>query len=79
MKWRRWIRGGAKKKGKIGRWLNRCCRKIKLDPDLEIGDVGEVLDNSAAWHKLSVRPRRKHADPRARNVSRSPSDTNFQR
>lgn len=54
-------------------------KKIKLDPDLEIGDVGEVLDNSAAWHKLSVRPRRKHADPRSRNVSRSPSDTNFQR
>ncbi|XP_031365474.1 obscurin isoform X3 [Apis dorsata] len=54
-------------------------KKIKLDPDLEIGDVGEVLDNSAAWHKLSVRPRRKHADPRARNVSRSPSDTNLQR
>ncbi|XP_053986004.1 obscurin isoform X2 [Hylaeus volcanicus] len=54
-------------------------KKIKLDPDLEIGQVGDVLDNSAAWHKLSVRPRRKHADPRARNIARSSSDTSLQR
>nr|XP_031831778.1 obscurin isoform X2 [Nomia melanderi] len=54
-------------------------KKIKLDPDLDIGEIGDVLDNSAAWHRLSVRPRRKHADPRARSVSRSSSDTSLQR
>ncbi|OAD62661.1 Muscle M-line assembly protein unc-89 [Eufriesea mexicana] len=54
-------------------------KKIKLDPDLEIGEIGEILDNSAAWHKLSVRPRRKYADPRARHIPRSDSDSSFQR
>ncbi|KZC06585.1 Muscle M-line assembly protein unc-89 [Dufourea novaeangliae] len=54
-------------------------KKIKLDPELEIGEIGDVLDNSAAWHKLSVRPRRKHGDPRARSISRSSSDTSLQR
>ncbi|XP_078034638.1 obscurin isoform X5 [Augochlora pura] len=54
-------------------------KKIKLDPDLEIGEIGDVLDNSAAWHKLSVRPRRKHADPRSKGVSRSSSEVSLQR
>ncbi|XP_050487386.1 obscurin isoform X6 [Bombus huntii] len=55
-------------------------KKIKLDPDLEIGgEIGEMLDNSAAWHKLSVRPRRKYADPRARSIPRFSSDSSFQR
>lgn len=40
---------------------------MKSDPDLEVGgEVGVRLDNSAAKHKLSIRPRRNHADPRAR-------------
>ncbi|XP_076666422.1 obscurin isoform X4 [Andrena cerasifolii] len=54
-------------------------KKMKLDPDLEIGEIGDTLDNSAAWHKLSVRPRRKHADPRARSISRSSSDNSIHR
>ncbi|XP_043515961.1 obscurin isoform X6 [Frieseomelitta varia] len=55
-------------------------KKIKLDPDLEIGgEVAETLDNSAAWHKLSVRPRRKYADPRARSIPRSSSDSSIPR
>ncbi|XP_060826020.1 obscurin isoform X7 [Bombus pascuorum] len=55
-------------------------KKIKLDPDLEIGgEIGEMLDNSAAWHKLSVRPRRKYADPRARSIPRFSSDNSLQR
>nr|XP_012153983.1 PREDICTED: muscle M-line assembly protein unc-89-like isoform X1 [Megachile rotundata] len=53
-------------------------KKIKLDPELEIGEI-ETLDNSAAWHKLSVRPRRKYADSRARSLPRSSSDGNLQR
>ncbi|XP_026827528.1 obscurin isoform X4 [Ooceraea biroi] len=54
-------------------------KKARMDPDLEI-EVGDILDNSAAKHKLSVRPRRNHADPRAR--SRSPnidSDSSLRR
>lgn len=49
-----------------------------MDPELEIGEVGACLDSSAARHKLSVRPRRKHGDPRAR-ITRSSSDSNLQR
>ncbi|XP_012537087.1 obscurin isoform X3 [Monomorium pharaonis] len=45
-------------------------KKAKMDPDLEI-EVGDILDNSAAKHKLSIRPRRNHTDPRVR---RSPSN-----
>lgn len=37
-----------------------------MDPDLEL-EVGGILDNSAARHKLSIRPRRNYADPRARS------------
>ncbi|XP_043255290.1 obscurin-like isoform X3 [Colletes gigas] len=55
-------------------------KKIKLDPDLDVGgEIADMLDNAAAWHKLSVRPRRKHADPRARNIARSSSDTSLLR
>nr|XP_046471266.1 obscurin isoform X7 [Neodiprion pinetum] len=44
-------------------------KKMKSDPDLEVGgEVGVPLDNSAAKHKLAVRPRRKHTDPRARSA-----------
>ncbi|XP_046753437.1 obscurin isoform X5 [Diprion similis] len=44
-------------------------KKMKSDPDLEVGgEVGVPLDNSAAKHKLAVRPRRKHIDPRARSA-----------
>lgn len=54
-------------------------RKLKLDPELEVGEVSDRLDSSAAKHKLSVRPRKKYADPRARNISRSSSDSNINR
>ncbi|XP_017890129.1 obscurin isoform X5 [Ceratina calcarata] len=55
-------------------------KKIKLDPDLEIGEIEDTLDNSAAWHKLSVRPRRKYTGSRARTtIPRSASDTSLQR
>ncbi|XP_024939523.1 obscurin isoform X4 [Cephus cinctus] len=48
-------------------------KKAKTDPELDVGEVGDRLDNSAARHKLSVRPRRNHADSRTRNISRSSS------
>ncbi|XP_072755043.1 protein Obscurin isoform X6 [Anoplolepis gracilipes] len=53
-------------------------KKAKMDPDLEV-EVGDILDNSAAKHKLSIRPRRNHADPRARNSSGIESDLSLQR
>lgn len=49
-----------------------------MDPDLEI-EIGDILDNSAAKHKLSVRPRRNHADPRARSSSSVDSDSSLER
>ncbi|PSN33347.1 hypothetical protein C0J52_16399 [Blattella germanica] len=40
-------------------------KRMKLDPELDVGTDGmALLDSSAAKHKLAVRPRRKHADPR---------------
>ncbi|KAK0094450.1 hypothetical protein PV326_010858, partial [Microctonus aethiopoides] len=54
-------------------------KRSRMDPELDIGDVGARLDNSAARHKLSIRPRRKHEDPRARAITRSNSDSNLQR
>ncbi|KAJ9600692.1 hypothetical protein L9F63_026170, partial [Diploptera punctata] len=40
-------------------------QRLKLDPDLDLGtDSTALLDNSAAKHKLSIRPRKKHADSR---------------
>ncbi|XP_051165305.1 obscurin isoform X5 [Leptopilina boulardi] len=54
-------------------------KKLKLDPELEVGEVSDRLDSSAAKHKLSVRPRKKYADPRARNISRSSSDSDINR
>nr|CAD7409926.1 unnamed protein product [Timema cristinae] len=41
--------------------------RLRLDPDLDLGDLSSLLDNSAARHKLSVRPRRKHTDSRQRD------------
>lgn len=38
-------------------------RKVKLDPDLDAVS-GELLDTAAARHKLSVKPRRRHASSR---------------
>lgn len=49
-----------------------CYRRAKLDPDLD-SVSGELLDNAAAKHKLSVKPRRTHASSR-----HSPSRTNLQ-
>ncbi|XP_011159693.1 obscurin isoform X7 [Solenopsis invicta] len=54
-------------------------KKARMDPDLEV-EVGDILDNSAAKHKLSIRPRRNHADPRARRSPSSvDSDSSLQR
>ncbi|KAL0112250.1 hypothetical protein PUN28_011952 [Cardiocondyla obscurior] len=53
-------------------------KKAKLDPDLQV-QVGDILDNSAAKHKLSIRPRRNHADPRARGSPSVDSDSSLQR
>ncbi|XP_069669104.1 obscurin isoform X4 [Periplaneta americana] len=57
-------------------------KRIRLDPDLDV-DVPGLLDSTAARHKLSVRPRRKHADPRqpqpsARWLVRAFDDPNLQ-
>ena len=52
---------------------------MKIDPELEVGEVSDRLDSSAARHKLSIRPRRKYVDPRARSISRSSSDSNINR
>ncbi|KAK9877930.1 hypothetical protein WA026_020153 [Henosepilachna vigintioctopunctata] len=38
-------------------------KKLKLDPDLEVG-VTDILSTSSARHKLSVKPRRKHTSSR---------------
>ncbi|XP_018567720.1 obscurin isoform X4 [Anoplophora glabripennis] len=38
-------------------------KRIKLDPDLDAVSA-ELLDNSAARHKLSVKPKRRHASSR---------------
>jgi hypothetical protein len=43
--------------------LNLYCRKPKLDPELD-AVTGQTLDNSAARHKLSVKPRRTHLSSR---------------
>ncbi|KYN01946.1 Muscle M-line assembly protein unc-89 [Cyphomyrmex costatus] len=53
-------------------------KKARIDPDLEI-EVGDILDNSAAKHKLSIRPRRNHTDPRARSSPSVDSDSSLQR
>ncbi|XP_018359776.1 PREDICTED: muscle M-line assembly protein unc-89 isoform X3 [Trachymyrmex cornetzi] len=53
-------------------------KKARIDPDLEV-EVGDILDNSAAKHKLSIRPRRNHADPRARTSPSVDSDSSLQR
>jgi hypothetical protein len=57
---------------------SRCCRKARIDPDLEV-EIGDILDNSAAKHKLSIRPRRNHADPRARSSPSIDSDLSLER
>ncbi|XP_014485518.1 PREDICTED: muscle M-line assembly protein unc-89-like isoform X3 [Dinoponera quadriceps] len=43
-------------------------KRARMDPDLEV-EVGDILDNSAAKHKLAIRPRRNYTDPRARGDS----------
>ncbi|XP_067207809.1 obscurin isoform X2 [Linepithema humile] len=53
-------------------------KKARMDPDLEV-EIGDILDNSAAKHKLSIRPRRNHADPRARSSSSIDSDSSLER
>ncbi|XP_063991065.1 obscurin isoform X7 [Diachasmimorpha longicaudata] len=54
-------------------------KRARMDPDLEIGEIGACLDSSAARHRISVRPKRRHIDSRARGVIRSNSDSNIQR
>ncbi|KAF5286087.1 hypothetical protein FQA39_LY16433 [Lamprigera yunnana] len=44
---------------------NKSAKRIKLDPNLDnIGKGEKILDNSAAKHKLSVKPLRKHLSSR---------------
>ncbi|XP_034942777.1 obscurin isoform X3 [Chelonus insularis] len=54
-------------------------KKPKMDPDLEVGEIGACLDSSAARHKISVRPKRRYTDPRYRVIKRSNSDSDLQR
>ncbi|XP_025153244.1 obscurin isoform X6 [Harpegnathos saltator] len=49
-------------------------KRARMDPDLEV-EVGGILDNSAAKHKLAIRPRRNYADPRARGASGADSES----
>ncbi|XP_043277221.1 obscurin isoform X7 [Venturia canescens] len=60
-------------------YLHDSTKKLKMDADLEVGHIGERLDNSAAKHKLSIRPRRKYVDPRSRLITRSNSDSDIHR
>lgn len=39
-------------------------RRPRLDPELDTVDTSDLLDNSAAKHKLAVRPRKTHAHPK---------------
>lgn len=53
---------------------NQSCRsrRARLDPELDDllrTSVASLLDNSAAKHKLAVRPRKKHSDARHRDVA----------
>ncbi|XP_044758879.1 obscurin isoform X8 [Coccinella septempunctata] len=41
----------------------QAAKRLKLDPELEVGAT-DTLDTSSARHKLSVRPRRKHTSSR---------------
>lgn len=34
------------------------------DPDLNVGETKQLLDNSAAKHKLSVKPKKRHPSTR---------------
>ncbi|XP_066587330.1 obscurin isoform X6 [Prorops nasuta] len=54
-------------------------KKPRVDPEFQIGEIAPTLDNSAAKHRISIRPRRNHSVPRSRVVTRSSSDSNLQR
>ena len=46
--------------------------------DLDVGEFGmQLLDNSAALHKLAVRPRKRGSESRNRSPKRDDSDTNL--
>uniref|UniRef100_A0A1B0DPE5 Uncharacterized protein n=2 Tax=Phlebotomus papatasi TaxID=29031 RepID=A0A1B0DPE5_PHLPP len=47
-------------------------KRQRLDPELEVGQTGEILDNSAAKHKLSVKPKKNHLSSHQRSVSPQP-------
>lgn len=53
-------------------WPPSLRRRAKVeDPELQVGPIEERLDNSAARQKLSVRPKRKHAERRAKALARA--------
>lgn len=48
-------------------------RKQKLDFDLDVGGTENLLDNSAAKHKLAVKPKKNHMGTIQRAASPQPS------
>uniref|UniRef100_A0A1B0CNM5 Muscle M-line assembly protein unc-89 n=1 Tax=Lutzomyia longipalpis TaxID=7200 RepID=A0A1B0CNM5_LUTLO len=47
-------------------------KRQRLDPELDVGQSGELLDNSVAKHKLSVKPKKNHLSSHQRSVSPQP-------
>ncbi|XP_075215545.1 obscurin isoform X4 [Lycorma delicatula] len=56
---------------KVDRSDSSTAKKPRLDPELDLGDSDSsslpLLDNTAAKHKMSIRPKRKHTDSRHRS------------
>lgn len=44
-------------------------RKHKTETDLSVGESKPLLDNSAQKHKLSVKPKKRHASSAHRSIS----------
>ncbi|GAB0092620.1 Obscurin [Sergentomyia squamirostris] len=47
-------------------------KRQRLDPELDVGQSGDLLDSSAAKHKLSVKPKKNHLSSHQRSVSPQP-------
>jgi Domain of unknown function (DUF4592) len=43
--------------------------KHKTDPELTVGESTPLLDNSAQKHKLSIKPKKRHASSAHRSIS----------
>lgn len=44
-------------------------RKLKADPELNVGETKPLLDNTAQKHKLAVKPKKRHSSSAHRNLS----------